>query len=191
MAVIVVASALTGGAVLLAAARVFGGLGRRPAPDRYDEEEGPEPEAGGESRARTPAVMYAPALVLAIAALAIGLVPGIDDAATAAAERFTDRGAYATEVLSGRREPVPSATAPPLRSIDLPLGIASTLGAVAVAALALRRRPRGGPLVAAVAATADGIESIRDLHSGRIADYVTWLVAGAALLGGLLALVAT
>jgi multicomponent Na+:H+ antiporter subunit D len=189
--VIVAASVLTGGAVLLAAARVFGGLGRRPGADRRDEEEGSEPEAGGEPRNRTPAVMYGPAVALAIAALAIGLVPGLDDAAVAAAHRFTDRGAYASAVLEGHREPVASLAAPPLRSIDWPLGAGSTLGAVAIAAIALRRRPVRGALGSAARATVVAVEAIRDLHTGRIGDYVTWLVAGAALLGALLALVAT
>ena len=59
-----------------------------------------------------------------------------------------------------------------------------------MAAVALRRRPRAGPLGAASAAAAGAIEAVRDLHSGRIPDYVTWLVAGAAVLGGLVALVA-
>jgi multicomponent Na+:H+ antiporter subunit D len=188
VAVIVIASILTGGAVLLAAARVFGGLGRRPDPDRYDEEEGPEPETSGGRRDRTPAVMYGPALVLAVAALAIGLIPGIDDAATAAADRFTDRGAYATEVLAGRREPVPELSAPPLRSIDWPLGVGSVVGAVVVARLALRRRRPAGALGAVSLAASSLVEGMRAVHSGRISDYVTWLVAGAALLGGLVAL---
>jgi multicomponent Na+:H+ antiporter subunit D len=186
VAVIVAASVLTGGAVLLAAARVFGGLGERPRATRRDEEEGAEPEVEG-ARNRTPAVMFAPALALAIAAIALGVVPRIDDAAVAAGERFTDRGAYVTAVLAGHAEPVPAVSAPPLRSVDWPLGAASVVGAIAVASLGLRRRRRG-PTVRALAG---GIEWIRDLHTGRIADYVTWLVFGAALLGGLLALVAT
>jgi hypothetical protein len=82
---------------------------------------------------------------------------------------------------------VPSVSAPPLRPIDWPLGALSTLGAIAVAWLGLRvpRWRRSG----AGRAIAGAVEAIRDLHSGRIADYVTWLVAGVALFGGLLALV--
>jgi multicomponent Na+:H+ antiporter subunit D len=189
VAVILAASILTGGAVLLAAARVFGGLGERPRRDRYEEEEGREPEVSEAARSRTPAVMYAPAIVLAVAAIAIGLVPGIDDAAITAAHHFTDRAAYASTVLAGGGGSVPAVAAPPLRSIDWPLGVFSTLGAIAVAWIALRAR--GWRRSAPARAVADAVEALRDLHSGRIADYVTWLVVGAALLGGLLALVAT
>jgi hypothetical protein len=79
------------------------------------------------------------------------------------------------------------ASAPPLRAIDWPLGAGSALGAALVAAVALRRRPSNGPAASRLAAA---IERVRDLHSGRIGDYVTWLVAGAAVLGALVALVA-
>jgi multicomponent Na+:H+ antiporter subunit D len=181
---ILVSSALTGGAVLLAAARVFRGAGRRPQTDRYTEEEGHEPEAAQAPRNRTPAVMIAPAVVLAAAALAIGLVPGIGDAATAAAHRFADRGAYVSEVLRGDRRPVAAIDAPPLRPLDWPLAIVSVAAAAAVAGAGLRLGParRGSGLARAV-----GV--VRGLHSGHVGDYVSWLVAGAATLGGLVALV--
>jgi multicomponent Na+:H+ antiporter subunit D len=188
VAVVVAASALTGGAVLLAAARIFGGLGRRPRPDRYTEDEAAEPETAGAPR-RTPAAMLAPALVLAIAALAVGLVPGIGDAATAAAHSFVDRGAYAAAVLRGHAAPVASIAAPPLRAIDWPLAALTVLGAFAVAAAGVRwgqRRPGWAGGLARRSSAAIGV--VRDIHSGRIGDYVTWLVAGAAALGGLVAL---
>jgi multicomponent Na+:H+ antiporter subunit D len=188
IAVIVAASILTGAAVLLAGARIFGGLGERPRADRYTEEEGAEPEVAG-APDRTPAVMIVPAIALALAALAFGLVPGIDDAATAAAHAFVDRAGYEDAVLAGHAVAVPSIHAPPLRAIDWPLGIVSSLGAVAVAALAVsaKRTRRGWRRSVAVRVRA-AIEAVRDLHSGRIGDYVTWLVAGTAVLGGLVAL---
>jgi hypothetical protein len=36
-----------------------------------------------------------------------------------------------------------------------------------------------------------GLGHLRSLHTGYVGDYVTWLVAGAALLGGLFALTLT
>ncbi|HYY06825.1 MAG TPA: NADH-quinone oxidoreductase subunit D, partial [Candidatus Limnocylindria bacterium] len=189
VAVVVACSMLTGGAVLLAAARVFGGLGARPAGDRFSEEEGPEPEVEG-SRNRTPAVMAWPAVALAAASIAIGVIPGIDDAATAAADRFVDQPTYAREVMSSHRVAVPSVSAPPLRAIDWPLGAVSVLGGVGVAAIALRRsRSRG--LATAADRLGRPFIAVRALHSGHVGDYVAWLVAGAALLGGLVALAAT
>jgi multicomponent Na+:H+ antiporter subunit D len=187
VAVVVTCSILTGGAVLLAAGRVFGGLGPRPAGDRFSEEEGPEPEVEG-SRARTPAVMAWPAAALVAASIGVGVVPGIDDAATAAAERFVERPTYAREVMRSQRVAVPSVSAPPLRSIDWPLGVVSILGAVGVAGLGLRRPLRGARLGAAARQARRPLRAIRVAHSGHVGDYVAWLVAGAALLGGLVAL---
>ena len=190
VAVVVACSMLTGGAVLLAAARVFGGLGTHPTGDRFSEEEGGEPEVEG-SRNRTPAVMAWPAVALAAASIAVGLVPGIDRAATAAADRFVDQPTYAREVMSGQRVAVPSVSAPPLRAIDWPLGVASVLGAVGVAAIALRRSRSTGSLAAVADQLERPLTAIRALHSGHVGDYVAWLVAGAALLGGLVALAAS
>ena len=189
VAVVVVCSILTGGAVLLAAARVFGGLGPRPPGDRFSEEEGPEPEVAG-SRDRTPRVMAWPAVALAAASIAVGVIPGIDDAATAAAERFVERPTYAREVMSSQRVDVPSVDAPPLRSIDWPLGAASVLGAVAVAGFGLRRSRPTAALATTVAHMGRPLRVIRAAHSGHVGDYVAWLVAGAAVLGGLIALAA-
>ena len=40
-------------------------------------------------------------------------------------------------------------------------------------------------------ATGRAIAWLRPLHSGYVGDYVTWLVAGAAVLGGVFALTLT
>jgi hypothetical protein len=40
-------------------------------------------------------------------------------------------------------------------------------------------------------ATGRAIDWLRPLHSGYVGDYVTWLVAGAAVLGGVFALTLT
>jgi multicomponent Na+:H+ antiporter subunit D len=189
VAVVVACSILTGGAVLLAAARVFGGLGPRPAGDRFSEEEGPEPEVAG-SRAQTPRVMAWPALVLAVASVAIGVIPGIDDAATAAAERFVEQPTYAREVMSAQRVEVPSVNAPPLRTVDWPLGAVSVLGAIAIAAVGVRRPRATGKRLASASRVARPLAAIRAAHSGHVGDYVAWLVAGTALFGGLVALAA-
>jgi multicomponent Na+:H+ antiporter subunit D len=82
---------------------------------------------------------------------------------------------------------VPYAPVPPshIEPFDYLYAAASTLGALAVAALTLfgaplrRRLPRGfeGPARAALTA-------LRRLHSGHIGDYIAWWTAAAAMLGG-------
>ncbi len=59
-------------------------------------------------------------------------------------------------------------------------GTTSTLGAVLIATIALFQ-PR-----LRIGVTA-GINGLRQLHNGRIGDYVTWLVLGIGILGTLLA----
>jgi multicomponent Na+:H+ antiporter subunit D len=183
-AVMVVVSALTGGALLRVALRVFFGLGH-PAPEDphsagADAGHGDEHEVAG-----PPALLWAPALALLLASLAWGIVPGVLDAVGRAAERFVDGAAYADAVLRDR--PPPAVTSPlhgPAAG-GYAYAAASVLGAVAVAAAALagarERAPRAGRRA---------LEGLRALHSGRPGDYAAWTAAGVALLGGLVALAA-
>jgi multicomponent Na+:H+ antiporter subunit D len=168
--VLVVASALIGGAVLRVVRTVFLGIGPKPPPSRTTapDEAGEDPADHG--RAPRPAVVASVTLVAL--GLAWGLVPGLVDAATAATARFVDRPAYVAEVLHGAAA---TAAAPhgagPTATAWL-WGAASGLLAIGVACL---RTVPAGPL--------------RDLHSGRIGDYVAWLAAGAALVAGAFALI--
>lgn len=156
-------SAVTGGAVLRVAARVFGGFGPRPAEgQRYETSgEGEEPETGA-ALARVPVTMLAvPALLLA-AALAAGLSPALAHAVGDAVDRAVP-GAAAHEP----RWPAPG----------ILLGLLSTALAGALAARAVRRPARTGGR--------DLMAPLRRLHSGHIGDYVAWLAAGATLLAAL------
>ncbi|HEY7629506.1 MAG TPA: proton-conducting transporter membrane subunit [Thermoleophilaceae bacterium] len=180
IAVFVVASALTGGAVLRAAGRVFLGLGpaAKPQPDFEIEEE--DEEEVEEPRSRTPAILFVPAAVLIAASLALGLIPGVSHAALRAATAFVDREGYAAAVLHGAESPLPHVSGPPEASgLDYLYALLSVAGAVGLAALALFRPVR--TLVPAVTA-------VRRLHSGRVGDYVAWLSAGVAIFGGLFAI---
>jgi multicomponent Na+:H+ antiporter subunit D len=181
-----VSSVLTGAAVLRAAGRVFLGIGphadpaivERPAPDQVD----PELEFPSD---RVPRTMTAPALLLSAGGLLIGLVPGIRDSLVRAAERFLDRAAYAQTVLHDAPSPRSSTTLEMPGVLDLVLGGLVTCAAVGLAWLALAP-PRPGLHRVGLAAGAT-IRQLRLLHTGYIADYVTWLVAGTTLLGGLFA----
>ncbi|MFE3521132.1 complex I subunit 5 family protein [Streptomyces sp. NPDC059161] len=155
----VAVSALTAGAVLRVAARVFFGLGPRPLGDPPNETKGEdeEPETRGRI-GRVPGTMIAvPALLLA-GSLAAGLVPALS---TAVGRGF---GAEA-----GR---APHWTLP-----GVLLALASAVLAAGLAAATMRGPARREPY--------RWTQPLRRLHSGHIGDYVAWLLAGTALLGAL------
>jgi multicomponent Na+:H+ antiporter subunit D len=134
-------------------------------------------------------MLTVPALVLAAAGLAAGLVPGLRDALGAAGERFVDRPGYASAVLHGRGPGEISASLAAPGALDVVLGLVTVLGAVGIAYLALApARPR---LHRVGVVTGEAINRLRWMHSGYVGDYVTWLVAGAAVLGGLFAITLT
>jgi multicomponent Na+:H+ antiporter subunit D len=185
--VFVVAGALTGGAVLRATGRVFRGWGE-------EDEDGDEYHVrGGEvdpelqyRHDRVPLTMTVPTVALLVFGLAVGLVPGLPDAAREAAARFTDRGAYVAAVL-GAPAPSPPAPAPfdGPHPVDWLYAAITLCGAIGLATLGLTRgRLRdlagAGPPGRAVRAALHGL---RRLHTGQVTDYVTWLVAGTVVLG--------
>jgi multicomponent Na+:H+ antiporter subunit D len=188
--VIVLASVLTGAAVLRAAGRVFWGLGPHddpafvdaPAPDEVD----PELDYPHD---RVPHTMSVTMLGLAAGGFAIGLVPGLRAAVGEAAARFVDRAGYAATVLHGRPSSSAADVAVAPGLTDVLLGLFTATLAVGLAGLALAA-PRPG-LHRVGEAAGRAIAGLRALHSGYIGDYVTWLVAGAAVLGGLFAVTLT
>ncbi len=184
--VFIAVSAITGGAVLRVAGRVFLGWGPSEGPDpaqaraaeeRVDEERGP--------REHTPALMLVVPAVLLIAAAALGLIPGLVLAIERQAERFADHSAYATWVLAGHHVSWPPATAHHVVGLDVVYGLIGVLGAVAIAALGLFGRPLREALPGRVHAPGRGaLLTLRHLHSGQIGDYIAWWTAGTAVLGG-------
>src|SRR5487761_1527949 len=195
-AVFIVCGILVGGAVLRVAGGVFYGLGDPPGEDPQMAAEANE-ETGetDEDRQRTPLPMLVPAAALAALGLAAGIaamVPRIAAGVEAAAARFQDQPAYIATVLHGAR--VTSAvplypTAPAdVTVVSVVTALCSVLGAalLAFAALYWRRLPllrRGYEPGAGLTVV------IRRFQSGVVNDYITWLVAGIATLGGLLALI--
>ena len=159
----VAVSAVTGGAVLRVAARVFFGLGPTPPEDSSYETTGTEEEPETRHRLkRVPDTMTAvPALLLA-ASLAVGAVPGFASAVGHAVSEAGSGGAI---------------TSPHWTLVGVLLGLFSTLLAGGLAALAVARpellgeRPWTGAL--------------RRLQSGHIGDYVAWLLVGTTVLGAL------
>jgi multicomponent Na+:H+ antiporter subunit D len=135
---------------------------------------------------RVPLTMMLPPLALLAIGLGLGLTPGLETQAAAAAASFSDRAVYAAQVLATHGPTAASSGAvvtAASRAVTLG-GVLTDLGQVAialcVAAIALDRR--GVRLRRALAA---GTGWLRRLHSGLVGDQVTWLVAGLALLAAL------
>ncbi|MEU7487250.1 complex I subunit 5 family protein [Streptomyces sp. NPDC042319] len=164
-ALFVLVSAVTGGAVLRVAARVFGGHGTAPAHDEERETsgEGEQPETE-QQLTRVPATMLAvPGLLLA-GALLTGLLPALHSAV----------GSAADEALPG----VTVAPTPPHWSAaGLLLGLLSAAVAAGLATLAVRRPQH--------TRSRHWLDPLRLLHSGHIGDYIAWTLAGTTLLGAL------
>jgi multicomponent Na+:H+ antiporter subunit D len=183
----VAVAALTSAALLRAAARVFFGMGV-PRLDalRRRTRAAPHPHIH--------TTLIGPAVLLLAGALALGLWPGLAGRVEAAAERFTDRPAYAAAVLEGATGEHATTVRRPGGSLAVPAalaGLSALLGAaLALAALRPRRRPAGRLTRAAGRVWAPTATVLRDLHSGNVGDSVAWLVVGLAGFGTLLALVA-
>jgi multicomponent Na+:H+ antiporter subunit D len=182
--VFLLASAMTGAAVLRAGAGIFLGWGDPRPPARGEQgestreaEEGEADESGGTER--TPWVMWLPACALMICGLALPVVPRLADGFDSAATHFQDRAGYVTQVLHGHPAPQPAMHPPtgPHASSYL-WGAGSVLLALALAAFMLYA-PR---LLQGEGAAHQAGERValvlRRWHSGHIGDYVTWLVVG-------------
>ena len=195
-AVFCACTVLTGGAVLRFAGGVFYGLGDPPSEDPQMAAEANEETGETESgRQRTPLTMLAPMCVLLALGLAAGIAAMIPQAAAAlesAAARFEDQPAYLSLVLDNVRTAHPAAlypaVPPDVTAVSVVAALCSVAGAIllALAALYWRRLPvlRNG-----YEPGAGLVPLIRAFQSGVINDYITWLVAGVAALGGVLALI--
>lgn len=178
-------SAVTGAAVLRAAARVFRGTGADPrvadagaprtsgGPEPETTGTGEEPETGTRIR-RVPSPMAAVAVALLLTSLAVGLVPALARGTGLAARAFTDHAGYAAAVLDGRATVPTALPQPGWTATGTLLDLLSVALAAALAARALRR-PRRTPGPRALVA-------LRRLHSGHVGDYVAWAAAGIGLL---------
>jgi multicomponent Na+:H+ antiporter subunit D len=187
----ILASAITGAAILRSAGRVFLGLGppgeSEPAFE-VDEETESETDDSGENR--TPPVLFVPAVILLGASLAVGLVPGLPQAALRGAAALQNRASYVAAVIHGMAGAVPHLPAPksPDGADYLYAGL-STVGALALAGLALFHEhlpelaPRG--LVSRAGAA---VWAVRRLGSGRVGDYVAWIAVGVTAFGAAFAL---
>jgi multicomponent Na+:H+ antiporter subunit D len=168
------AGALAGAALLRAGAQVFLGLA-----DDYKH---------GIEEGRNGPMPYLGALAGALVTLgfAVSLVPGLTQRVVRGADRFRDRAGYADRVLHG----IPMKQGAHLPVVLQPTSTASLIYAgaalvfaVALAAFAVRR-----PDASRTRVFEPVVWPLRQLQTGIVGDYVTWVVVGTAVLGGVWAL---
>jgi multicomponent Na+:H+ antiporter subunit D len=211
--VIALCVALSSGAVLRAAGRIWLGWGHGessgPATgtaddpgeesedrsDTADAEEKPgakgsaeagKVQDGRERSGRVPLTMLLPPLALLAIGFGLGLTSGIEEHAATAAAAFSDRAAYAAAVLGTHGGTVPAVGKVVVTASPAASagGVLTDLGQV-LAALCVAGVALARRAVGLRRALAAGTGWLRRLHSGLVGDQVTWLVAGLALLAAL------
>jgi multicomponent Na+:H+ antiporter subunit D len=175
--VTLVVSALTGGAVLRVALRVYFGLGPRPRDEpTSDVVTGQDEEPDARPPRRTPISMATAIALLLGAGVAVAFLPGVGPAAAA----FADQHGYVTQALSpGFATLVAHGPDTAWTGSAVLTGLIGAGLAVLVGVAGLRGSPDLARPVLAV---------LHRLHSGHLGDYAAWLVFGAAAFTGLLVL---
>jgi multicomponent Na+:H+ antiporter subunit D len=181
------ASALAGAALLRAWGRIFLGLG-----DAGDPLLGRELEEEPLTRSAAQPLLVATAAAALAAGIAVSLLPGLAPRAVSAAARFRDPATYAAVVLHDA-SPTPPAPAPVTVAHTTTGTIAYALAALAVAFLLAavglyRERLTGGVGSLPARLLAPPVGLLKTVHSGVVGDYVTWVVVGTALTGGVWAI---
>jgi multicomponent Na+:H+ antiporter subunit D len=180
-------SALTGAALLRAGARIFFGWG-----DDEDELLGKEIEEDPLERDVVRPLLVAVAVTAVTLGVVISVVPGLGQRAEYAADRFRNTAGYAAVVLRARAMQPPGSLPVTIRSTSLQsvvYGLSATVVALGLALVGLYRKrlPRAVSRVAE-RSLAPPIRILHALHSGVVGDYVTWVVVGTAVTGGVWAL---
>lgn len=182
------AAVLSGAAVLRAGARIFWGVGSQPEPraerDRAADEERSETIS---SHDHTPASMLLPPAALTLAAVVVGLAPGVSSAIARSAARMEDQAGYARAVLGSvagvSRLRHALAGPPPLAAAKWLVGGMESLVAGLVVAAAALFVPAITPShwKGSLARRSWAVASW--LQSGRAGDYAAWFALGLAALG--------
>jgi multicomponent Na+:H+ antiporter subunit D len=183
------ATIMSAGTILRASARIFGGWGDTDDPLLTQEPEEIQEEPADTARV-SPPLLWVPPVALAVCGLGLAFVPDLGGRALQHAGRMLDHAARAREVLHGVRPPSEARPSYSPSSAAYAYGAASTVGALCFAAFGLyRRRLPAAVRSAGGRVFGEPIKVFKALHSGVVADYVTWLVVGVAVLGGLFTVV--
>jgi multicomponent Na+:H+ antiporter subunit D len=181
--VVVLVSALTGGAVLRAGLRIFLGLGEvpDPGPDTHE-----EPEGEREPRRAAWRVLAPPIALLAVPT-AMALSPGATGVAARAGEALTDRATYVAAVLHGAGGTPATVSGEPFWQVPAVLtGLVAALLALAFAAAGLW--PSRRPAALASRPVRRTVRTLHVLHRAHVGDYVSWVLIGFTVLGATLLL---
>ena len=189
----VAVSAVTGGAVLRAAARIYlglgpptggGGAGGAGASTSGDEEhpEAEHPLVG------YPATMLAPIVALLAGALVLGAWPGAATAFGSAGHALVDGAGYARRVAGLPVAPARLGPQPGWTSSGVGLGMASAALAVVVAALATVGARQTRAAARGLRMGAPVLRGLRAAHSGHVGDYAAWYVVGVVALAATIGL---
>jgi multicomponent Na+:H+ antiporter subunit D len=185
-----VAQGVSAGALLRAGARTFLGWGPRRDPLLT-----PEPKESPVEATATVPLMIAVTAVMLVLGLAASIVPGLEARTEAGAQRFADRAAYAARVLHDVPERTPAHLPYSIEKAtasSIAYGVGATALAFAVAAFGLWYRRLPDSLCRASGRVlGPPVEVIRAAHSGIVGDYLLWIVAGTAVIGGVWAFTLT
>jgi len=182
--VFIFAATLTGAAVFRVYARVFLGRGAPNATEELATTSDEARETKG-PHDHVPVVMFIPAAVLAVSAIASGCVPGSVAHFRRSASAFSDTVAYQAQVLDGtalQEPPLSEAAEQPLAAAIT--STVTTMLAVAVAILALLPRRHRKRLY--LERLSRAFSTVRNAHSGKIGDYVVYFSFGVAAIGTVL-----
>lgn len=188
-AVLVFAEILTGAAVLRFAARVFVGWGAgRELPLHGAPHIHTDQEATGR-HSRVPIFMWAPMLVLLLAACLISVPRGVRSGIGREIQRFETPSIYQDSVLLGRST-APQYHVPETASLNFSLENGGVLaGMILLAGFALMAGSEEFRAEGRVARKLLAIQMFfRRLQSGRVGDYVAWFTIGIAVYGAILVL---
>jgi multicomponent Na+:H+ antiporter subunit D len=183
---LMIAQAVSAGALLRAGARVFLGWGPREDPMLSSE----PPESPVERTASIP-VLIGVAATAIVLGLVASVVPGLQVRTEHGADVFRDHAGYVARVLNGTTRPGPPRlpfTVEGATGTSLAYALGALVLAVGLAAFGLwyRRLPRPTLAVAARVVGAP-IHLLRAAHCGIVGDYLLWLAAGTVVLGGVFA----
>jgi multicomponent Na+:H+ antiporter subunit D len=179
-------SALTAGAILRVAARVYWGLGPKPVEWSQARSSGSvnDPE---DRLQRLPATMAIAIGTLLVGALVMGLLPGIHSVANRAAASFIDSAGYAAQALHHVHETIAAPTAPNWTGLGLGLGFLSA-GCACLVALAGLYGTRVVERLPSLRALRSPIDVLHRLHSGHVGDYVAFMMLGICALAAFVGL---